>query len=81
MGFAGIVGSFFFENNVNSELYLNILQTQFIHKFSKLENSNKNIFMQDGAPPHWSTNVLNLLNDNLQWRWIGRGGPQDCNIT
>ena len=37
--------------------------------------------MQDGAPPHWSTNVRNWLNENLPERWIGRGGAQDCNIT
>ena len=37
--------------------------------------------MKDGAPPHWFTNVRNWLNENLPGRWIGRGGPQDCNIT
>ena len=30
-----------------------------IRKFGKLDNSNKLIFIQDGAPPHWSTNVRN----------------------
>ena len=37
--------------------------------------------MQDGAHPHWFTNVRNWLNENLPGRWIGRGGPQDYNIT
>ena len=61
MGFAGIVGSFFFENNMNGELYLWILQTRLIRKFGKLKNSNEHIFMQDGAPPDWSTNVRKWL--------------------
>ena len=55
--------------------------TQFTGKFGKLEISNKLIFMQDGAPTHWSTNVSKWLNENLPGRWFGRGGTQDCNIT
>ena len=53
----------------------------FIRKFGKLKNSNKRIFMEDGAPTQWSTNVSKWLNENLPGRRIGRGGPQDCNIS
>ena len=51
---------------MNSKLYLKILLTQFIRKFGKLKNSNEHILMQDGALPHWSTNVRNWLND-VRW--------------
>ena len=81
MGCAVIIGSFFFKNNLNGESYLKMLKTQFIRKFGKLKNSDQLVFMQDGAPPHWSTNVRKWLNENLPGRWIGRGGPQDCNVT
>ena len=37
--------------------------------------------MLDGVTPLWSTNVRNCLNENLPERGIGRGDPQDCNIT
>ena len=56
-------------------------RTNFLRKFGKLKNSNKHIFMQDGSPTHWSTNVSKWLNENLPGRWIGRGGQQDCNIS
>ena len=43
-----------------------------IRQFGKLDISNENIFMQDGAAPHWFTNVRNWLNENLPGRWILR---------
>ena len=33
--------------------------------------------MQDGAPPHYKTEVRNWLHENLQDRWIGRAGPHE----
>lgn len=33
------------------------------------------IFMHDGAPAHFSTDVRTYLNTNYPLRWIGRGGP------
>ena len=33
------------------------------------------IFMQDGAPPHFSCFVTDVLNERLPDAWIGRGGP------
>jgi len=32
-------------------------------------------FQHDGAPPHLSREVRNLLNCRFPGRWIGRGGP------
>ena len=37
------------------------------------------LFMQDRAPPHWSTIVRDWLNEKLPNRWIGRGADTDLN--
>ena len=54
---------------IKTKILLKLQKTQFIRKFGKLENSNKLIFMQDGAPTYWSTNVSKWLNENLAGRW------------
>jgi len=33
------------------------------------------IFQQDGAPPHWGSNVRPFLDETFSNRWIGRDGP------
>ena len=33
------------------------------------------IFQHDGAPPHFSRQVRNILNARFPDRWMGRGGP------
>ena len=33
------------------------------------------VFPQDGAPPHWSLIVRDILNETFPNRWIGRNGP------
>lgn len=80
LGFSGIIGPAFFEGNVDGDSYLDMLQTQFSPTFLQLQNSSELIFMQDGAPPHWSKKVRDWLNEVFPGRWIGRGGPQDSNI-
>ncbi|GBO20425.1 hypothetical protein AVEN_196227-2, partial [Araneus ventricosus] len=40
-------------------------------------DSTDYIFQQDGAPPHWSTEVRTFLNQHLPKRWIGRNGDAD----
>ena len=62
----GIIGPFFYDENVNKENYLAVLQDYFWL-------NEDIIFMQDGSPPHWGRNVRNWLNENLEGRWIGRG--------
>jgi hypothetical protein len=32
-------------------------------------------FQHDGAPPHFSRNVREILDNQYPQRWIGRGGP------
>ena len=34
--------------------------------------------MQDGAPPHFSCFVTDVLNERFPDAWIGRGGPIPC---
>jgi len=33
------------------------------------------IFQQDGAPPHWGSDVHRFLDATFPNRWIGRDGP------
>jgi len=33
------------------------------------------IFQQDGAPPHWSSDVRRFLDETFPNWWIGRDGP------
>ena len=40
------------------------------------EDSNDNIFQQDGSPAHYK-DVRGYLNRNLPQRWIGRTGKED----
>ena len=40
---------------------------------------NNFIFQQDGAPPHWKTEVRNYLDQTLPQRWVGRA--TDTNKT
>jgi hypothetical protein len=41
---------------------------------------NDYILQLDGAPPHFHTNVRELLNRVLQQRWIGRAANGDNHI-
>ena len=57
-----------------------MLQTDFWPAFAALPNKDQFVFMQDGAPPHWSRAVRDWLNEKLPNRWIGRGADTDLNI-
>jgi len=39
------------------------------------ETVSRVILMQDGAPPHFSCFVTDVLNERHPHAWIGRGGP------
>ena len=39
------------------------------------ETVSRVIFMQDGAPPHFSFFVTDVLNERFPVAWIGRNGP------
>lgn len=40
-----------------------------------LEQRQRMLFQQDGAPPHSSRDARLALNASYEGRWIGRGGP------
>jgi transposase len=75
IGHQGVVGPFFFDGNVNGANYLLMLQQQFLPVVENWVGFPSLVFMQDGAPPHWSVTVRNFLSDTFPNRWMGRGSP------
>ena len=63
---SGVSRPYFFDNTVNGENYLAMLQ-EFIPTIPR-----RGIFMQDGAPPHFYRPVIEYLNNQLPGRWMGR---------
>lgn len=61
--------------NLNGDLYLDFLQHHLVNYLDDLPlNLRQNLyFMQDGAPPHFSVQVRNYLDQTFPDRWIGRG--------
>ena len=50
MGHPVVIGPFFFEENMNGDSYLELLQKNFMSGLNLLENSSDNVFMQYGGP-------------------------------
>ncbi|XP_064470085.1 uncharacterized protein LOC135384831 [Ornithodoros turicata] len=72
----GIVGPFFFDGTVPGENYLTMLQREFLPEFASLHMQKEVcIFMQDGAPPHFASEVRDWLTETSPGRWMGRGSP------
>jgi hypothetical protein len=59
---------------VNGINYLDMLQ---LWLMPQLQEDSKDIFQQDGAPPHFYFDVLAHLNANLPSHWIGRTSDND----
>lgn len=72
IGYEGVVKFQIFESTVNADAYEEILDNGVIPFLTKRKNA-KLIFQQDGASPHFATKNIDLLNENLANRWIGRG--------
>lgn len=72
-----LIGPYFFENNLNSERYVQFLQNELpiLLEDLPLETRLNMWFQQDGAPPHNGNNVTNYLNETFPDKWIGRFGP------
>ncbi|KAJ8873731.1 hypothetical protein PR048_024565 [Dryococelus australis] len=62
----------FFEVTVNSENYLVMLGNLLMPDLHIID-SQRQWFMQDGAPPHYGTQVRHWLDENLP-QWIGGRG-------
>ena len=67
----GLLGPYFFEENVNQFSYLNMLQG-FV--WPKIKHKRL-YFQQDGAATHYAITVREWLDAKMPNRWIGRRGP------
>lgn len=82
-----IIGPFFIDGNLTGQKYLDLLREQIIPQIEDIyENINEIWYQHDGAPPHCSREVLEVLNQRFPERWIGRGGtlewpPRSPDIT
>ncbi|GBM15819.1 hypothetical protein AVEN_262966-1 [Araneus ventricosus] len=65
----------FSERSVTSNVYRDIIEVWLMPQLHSV--STDYIFQQDGAPPHWSTEVRSFLNQHLPKLWIGRSGDVD----
>lgn len=70
----GLIGPFFFNETVNGNNYLQMLQESFLPALQGFEAHEDMFFMQDGAPPHYATVVRDWLDLNFAGKWIGRRG-------
>ena len=58
----GLIGSYFFEETVTGQTYLQMLEIMIPRFNDFFENENEVYFQQDGAPPHLHVNVRNFLD-------------------
>lgn len=72
-----VYGPFFFmERNVNGVIYLDMLENFLIPQLDEDEqHAVPFYYQQDGAPPHFLTEVRDFLDGRFPGRWIGRAGP------
>lgn len=72
-----IIGPVFYRQNLDSDLYLNIIETDltlFIDNLP-LNQYRETYFQQDGAPAHNTQRVSLALYQLFDDRWIGNNGP------
>jgi hypothetical protein len=67
----GVFGPFFFEGNVTSKNYLQMLEDNIVPQLQEHSAFPKMIWQQDGAAPHYGKIVRDYLDDTFV-RWIGR---------
>lgn len=69
----GIFGPVFIDQNVNGELYKKLLIEEFIPFAQGMDAIDRYWFMQDGALPHRTNDVFQLLDDHFAGRVLGLG--------
>ena len=74
VSYHGIVAVHISEDTMKSDRYCDILTEKVFPVISRRPHRSA-VFQQDGAPPHFSNKTRSLLNQRLDNRWIGRGGP------
>lgn len=73
-----LIGPFFYQNTLNGERYLEMLENQIVPAIREVvpQNEFHNVwFQQDGCPAHNSRNVKNLLRATFGDKLISNGGP------
>lgn len=72
-----IIGPFFYNENLNSERYLHLLQTDVADALMELPLVvlQNMFFQQDGAPAHNARIITNYLDNEYPAHWIGNKGP------
>lgn len=72
-----VIGPYFFDERLTGAVYLKFLQHHLpiLLQNVDLETRQGLWFQHDGAPPHFHRDVQNYLNEWMENRWMGRGGP------
>jgi len=69
----GIIGPVFLDQNVNGERYKRMLRREFIPYAQAMDAIEGYWFMQDGALPHRTNAVFELLDEHFPGRVLGLG--------
>ncbi|CAG4985761.1 unnamed protein product [Parnassius apollo] len=72
-----VIGPFLLEETMNGERCLNMLENRVWPALSTFDNIENMIFMQDRAPPHFTSNVRQWLDNRFPGRWLGLRGPHE----
>ena len=72
-----LIGPHIFQGHLTGEMYLEFLREELFQLLDNvpLHTRQGMYFQHDGAPAHFSRNVVNFFNEKFGRRWIGRGGP------
>ncbi len=70
----GIIGPFFFHDNVNGDSYLKMLKRDIVPAIASEMDLEEVIYMHDGAPAHYARSVRHFLDKTFPDSWIGRRG-------
>lgn len=75
--FGGRIAYHIFEGNLNSEIYIEILNTCLAEIIDDIPLAQymEVYFQQDGAPSHNARSVRDYLNRHFPNKWIGTNGP------
>ena len=81
-----LIGPFVFDNNLTENTYEAFLRNELPRFLEALMIRSKMYFQHDGAPPHYTRDVRDYLNESFPNRWLGRGGsvawpPRSPDIT
>ena len=69
----GIIGPFFNHQTISGKVYMDILENHFLPSARENGQIDRYWFMQDGATPHRTAAVFELLNQHFDDRVIGLG--------